>query len=89
MRNLETINGAKRLLPEVAGSNPVPEAELASVSTNGTNSTLLPQHNPQKPQNRGIDNTIDNKTAKNRPPQLNIEDRKRLFYSILSEGVHQ
>jgi hypothetical protein len=24
MRNLETINGAKRQLPEVAGSNPVP-----------------------------------------------------------------
>ena len=39
MRNLEIL-GAKRLKPEVAGSNPVPETELTSVSANGTNSSL-------------------------------------------------
>ena len=33
--NLE-FEGAMRLEPEVAGSNPAPQAELASVWTNGT-----------------------------------------------------
>jgi hypothetical protein len=33
MRHLETINGAKRLLPEVAGSNPVPGTTFISQSS--------------------------------------------------------
>ena len=51
---------AKRPCPEVAGSNPAPRIELASIRTNGTNSSLATL---QKPQNKRIDNTIVNKNG--------------------------
>ena len=80
MRNLE-ISGAKRSIPEVAGSNPAPETELASVSANGT---IRAFPTPQNRQNK----QIDNKNKKGFAAQkLTVEDRKNLFYSILNEGV--
>ena len=52
--------GAKRPTPEVAGSNPAPRIELASIRTNGTNSSLA---TPKIPQHKHIDNNIDNKNG--------------------------
>jgi hypothetical protein len=84
MRNLE-ISGAKRSIPEVAGSNPAPEAELTSVSANGT---IRASITPQNRQSMQIDNTIDNKNKKGFPPhKLTVEDRRNLFFAILNEGV--
>jgi hypothetical protein len=55
MRNLE-LRGLKRLTPEVAGSNPAPRTELASVRANGT---IRVSATPQKPQQKNIVYHVD------------------------------
>ena len=78
MRNLE-ISGAKRSIPEVAGSNPAPQTELASVWANGT---IRASTTPSAHRNEHIDNTIDNKGKK-----LTVEERRNLFNAIIFNGA--
>ena len=61
--NLEII-GAKRLIPEVTGSNPVPGTTFLP---NSTTENILSNKARKQSQNSRIDKTIDNKTAKNSP----------------------